>query len=418
MLQLYRLTNTDVVVLQERSEKLKELIKKCEKILNDDNELKLVMKSELREIKKKYATPRKTEIKSEITEIKINELDMISKEDYIVCISKSGYVKKISLKSYNSSNTQELPAVRENDYIEGFYKINNVDTIVLFTNLGNYLYLPVRDIQEAKYKDIGNHISNYIKVSDDEKIIRSIGVDKFDDTLITAVTKNGMIKKMRLKDFAVTRYSKPITMFKLKDNDEVVSVSNNNGKDTVIVTNNGYALRFNTDEIPEFGLKTGGVKGIKLGDGDRVNSAFVISENKEYLSIFTDRNTAKRIKIEDIDMSSRAKKGSLIIKSPKSKKYSIFKVFNISSRSIVGIVDGQIGYLKSSDINIMDKQSTGSVFTKKNVDNIFIVTKLKEIKSDEVKEQEEIKKEEVKREETKKEEKQLTMSDFFEEFKI
>ena len=418
MLQLYRLTNTDVVVLQERSEKLKELIKKCEKILNDDNELKLVMKSELREIKKKYATPRKTEIKSEITEIKINELDMISKEDYIVCISKSGYVKKISLKSYNSSNTQELPAVRENDYIEGFYKINNVDTIVLFTNLGNYLYLPVRDIQEAKYKDIGNHISNYIKVSDDEKIIRSIGVDKFDDTLITAVTKNGMIKKMRLKDFAVTRYSKPITMFKLKDNDEVVSVSNNNGKDTVIVTNNGYALRFNTDEIPEFGLKTGGVKGIKLGDGDRVNSAFVISENKEYLAIFTDKNTAKRIKVEDIEMSSRAKKGSLIIKSPKSKKYSIFKVFNISSRSIVGIVDGQIGYLKSSDINIMDKQSTGSVFTKKNVDNIFIVTKLKEIKSDEVKEQEEIKKEEVKREETKKEEKQLTMSDFFEEFKI
>ena len=203
MLQLYKLTNTDVVVLEERSEKLKELIKECEKILNDENELKSVMKGELREIKKKYATPRKTEIKSEITEIKIDELDMISKDDFIVCISKTGYVKKISLKSYNSSNTQELPAVKENDYIEGFYKINNIDTIVLFTNLGNFLYLPVRDIQEAKYKDLGTHISNYIKVSDDEKIIRSIGVDKFDDTLITAVTKNGMIKKMRLKDFAV-----------------------------------------------------------------------------------------------------------------------------------------------------------------------------------------------------------------------
>lgn len=189
MLQLYKLTNTDVVVLEERSEKLKELIKECEKILNDENELKSVMKSELREIKKQYATPRKTEIKSEITEIKIDELDMISKDDFIVCISKTGYVKKISLKSYNSSNTQELPAVKENDYIEGFYKINNIDTIVLFTNLGNFLYLPVRDIQEAKYKDLGTHISNYIKVSDDEKIIRSIGVDKFDDTLITAVTK-------------------------------------------------------------------------------------------------------------------------------------------------------------------------------------------------------------------------------------
>ena len=416
MLQLYKLTNTDVVVLEERSEKLKELIKECEKILNDENELKSVMKSELREIKKQYATPRKTEIKSEITEIKIDELDMISKDDFIVCISKTGYVKKISLKSYNSSNTQELPAVKENDYIEGFYKINNIDTIVLFTNLGNFLYLPVRDIQEAKYKDLGTHISNYIKVSDDEKIIRTIGVDKFDDTLITAVTKNGMIKKMRLKDFAVSRYSKPITMFKLKDDDEVVSISNNSGKDTVIVTNNGYALRFNTDEIPEFGLKAGGVKAIKLSDDDAVSSAFVISENKEYLAIFTDKNTAKRIKVEDIEMSSRAKKGSLIIKSPKSKKYSIFKVFNISSKSIVGIVDGSIGYLKSSDINIMDKQSVGSVITKKNIDNIFVVTKLKEIKSSELKEKET--KKETSEEVKPKEEKQLTMSDFFEEFKI
>ena len=416
MLQLYKLTNTDVVVLEERSEKLKELIKECEKILNDENELKSVMKSELREIKKQYATPRKTEIKSEITEIKIDELDMISKDDFIVCISKTGYVKKISLKSYNSSNTQELPAVKENDYIEGFYKINNIDTIVLFTNLGNFLYLPVRDIQEAKYKDLGTHISNYIKVSDDEKIIRSIGVDKFDDTLITAVTKNGMIKKMRLKEFAVSRYSKPITMFKLKDDDEVVSVSNNSGKDTVIVTNIGYALRFNTDEIPEFGLKAGGVKAIKLSDDDAVSSAFVISENKEYLAIFTDKNTAKRIKVEDIEMSSRAKKGSLIIKSPKSKKYSIFKAFNISSKSIVGIVDGSIGYLKSSDINIMDKQSVGSVITKKNIDNIFVVTKLKEIKSSELKEKET--KKETSDEVKPKEEKQLTMSDFFEEFKI
>ena len=416
MLQLYKLTNTDVVVLEERSEKLKELIKECEKILNDENELKSVMKSELREIKKQYATPRKTEIKSEITEIKIDELDMISKDDFIVCISKTGYVKKISLKSYNSSNTQELPAVKENDYIEGFYKINNIDTIVLFTNLGNFLYLPVRDIQEAKYKDLGTHISNYIKVSDDEKIIRSIGVDKFDDTLITAVTKKGMIKKMRLKEFAVSRYSKPITMFKLKDDDEVVSVSNNSGKDTVIVTNSGYALRFNTDEIPEFGLKAGGVKAIKLSDDDVVSSAFVISENKEYLAIFTDKNTAKRIKVEDIEMSSRAKKGSLIIKSPKSKKYSIFKAFNISSKSIVGIVDGSIGYLKSSDINIMDKQSVGSVITKKNIDNIFVVTKLKEIKSSELKEKET--KKETSEEVKPKEEKQLTMSDFFEEFKI
>ena len=318
MLQLYKLTNTDIVTLEERSKTLQELIKECEHILEDENELKNVMKNELREIKKTYGVPRKTEIKDEITEIKIDELDMVSKDNYVVTVSGAGYVKKHSLKAF-AANENEYPGVKEGDYIEGLYKLNNLDTILMFTNLGNYLFVPVREIAEVKFKDIGNHISNLIKVSDGEKIVKTVAVNKFNDEPITLFTKNGMVKRVPLKDLEVSRYSKPVTCMKLKEGDELVSVSRCNNTDTLVVTKDGYALRFNTNEIPLLGVKASGVKLIKLNAGSEVVSAFVVSENKEYVSIFTDRNTAKRIKVEDIEKTTRAKKGTCILKSPKSK---------------------------------------------------------------------------------------------------
>ena len=439
MLQLYKLTNTDIVSLQERSETLKNLIAECEKILSDENELKNVMKGELRDIKKNYATPRKTIIKDEITEIKIDETDLVSKDDFIVCISGAGYVKKHSIKLF-TANEKEYPAVKEGDYIEGLYKVNNLDTILLFTNLGNYLYVPVREISEAKFKDVGMHISNIIKVSDGEKIVKSIAVNKFDNSLITLFTKNGMVKRVELKLFEVSRYTKPISCIKLKDGDELVSVSRCDGVDTLIITNDGYALKYNTSEIPDLGLKTSGVRSIKLNAGANVVNAFVVSELKEYLCIFTDRNTAKRIHIADLDKTSRAKKGSTIIKSPKSKKYTIIKAFNIGSKSVFGIIDKEIGYIKASDIGILDRASTGNTFTKKNVDDIFVVTKYTDITNQQkgetqivdlneveeipvsttvVTEEKPVEEEKVVPEaKEKKKETQLTMSDFFEEFKI
>ena len=426
MMQLYKLTNTDVTELKNEFDALTKEIAYFREILASEEKLMGVIKDKLRSIKKEFADPRRTTIKDEVSEIKIDTLDMISKEDFIVCISNNGYVKKVSLKSYNMTNN-EYPGVRENDYIEGFYKINNIDTVLLFTNLGNYLFLPVREIQEAKYKDIGTHISNYIKVSDGEKIVKSIGVAKFDDTVITAFTKLGMVKRMLLKDFEVSRYTKPITMFKLKDNDELISINKNDGEETLVITKEGNALKYNTSEIPVVGLRTSGVKSINLNDKDEVISAFVVSDSKEYVTLFTDRNTAKRVKIDEIPKTTRAKKGSSIIKSPKSKIYNLFKGFNTNSKTIFGILDGDIGYMKSSDINIMDKQSVGSTITKKNIEDIFVVTKLKEIKlnneeTKEVIEEKQEVKEEVKTPEVKKEKKetksQLTMSDFFEEFKI
>lgn len=433
MMQLYKLTNTDVTDLQNEHANLLELIKYLTSVINDESVLKGVMKEELRSIKKEFATPRRTIIKDEITEIKIDELSMIPKEDYIVSVSKSGYIKKLSIKVYNSNNETEY-VLKEKDYLIGLYKINNIDTIILITNLGNYCYLPVRDITECKYKDIGKHISSYIPLSEGETIIASFGIKNFDSRTITLFSKDGFVKQTELSNLPVTRYSKPMTIFKLKDNDEVVSASINDGV-VYIVTENGFALKFNKEEIPVVGLKTSGVKGIKLVS-DSVVSAFVTNENHEYITIFTDKNTAKRVKLEEIDYSKRSLKGDNILHSPKSKKYKITECYAGSSKTNYGLIREDTETIKSSEINIMDKSSTGSTISKKDLTDVFKEARLKviddvlpniseheESSSVETPKKEE-KTQELKEEpkEDKKQEEQvyetLTMSDFFDEFKI
>lgn len=433
MMQLYKLTNTDVTDLQNEHANLLELIKYLTSVINDESVLKEVMKEELRSIKKEFATPRRTIIKDEITEIKIDELSMIPKEDFIVSVSKSGYIKKLSVKVYNANNETEY-VLKEKDYLIGLYKINNIDTIILITNLGNYCYLPVRDITECKYKDIGKHISSYIPLSEGETIIASFGIKNFDSRTITLFSKDGLVKQTELSNLPVTRYSKPMTIFKLKDNDEVVSASINDGV-VYIVTENGFALKFNKEEIPVVGLKTSGVKGIKLVS-DSVVSAFVTNENHEYITIFTDKNTAKRVKLEEIDYSKRSLKGDNILHSPKSKKYKITECYAGSSKTNYGLIREETETIKSSDISIMDKSSTGSTISKKDLTDVFKEARLKvvddaqpstpeheESSSVETPKKEE-KTQELKEEpkEDKKQEEQvyetLTMSDFFDEFKI
>lgn len=429
MMQLYKLTNTDVTDLQNEHANLLELIKYLTSVINDESVLKGVMKEELRSIKKEFATPRRTIIKDEITEIKIDELSMIPKEDFIVSVSKSGYIKKLSIKVYNSNNETDY-VLKEKDYLIGLYKINNIDTIILITNLGNYCYLPVRDITECKYKDIGKHISSYIPLSEGETIIASFGIKNFDSRTITLFSKDGFVKQTELSNLPVTRYSKPMTIFKLKDNDEVVSASINDGV-VYIVTENGFALKFNKEEIPVVGLKTSGVKGIKLVS-DSVVSAFVTNENHEYITIFTDKNTAKRIKLEEIDYSKRSLKGDNILHSPKSKKYKITECYAGSSKTNYGLIREETETIKSSEINIMDKSSTGSTISKKDLTDVFKEARLKviddvKLENSEVSNEEKDNSNESVKEEnvSKKEDKPkkevyetLTMSDFFDEFKI
>lgn len=406
-LQLYRLTNTDIVVLEEECEKLKGLIEECNKILNNETELKNVMKSELREIKKNYAVPRKTEIRDEIVDIKVDAKEMIPDEKVIVVVTNEGYVKRVSQKSFKTS--EEETTLKPGDFVTGRFLASTKDSLLLFTNLGNYLYVPIHIIPETKWKDLGKHISNTIMIKEQEKIIASL-VLKDKNKNVTLFTKNGLTKQVAIKDFEVTRYSKPMTAIKLKDNDELMNADISK-EEVLFVTNNGLALRFNTNEIPVVGSKASGVKGINLKDDYCIYASPINKE--EYLNIYTNYKTIKRLKLSDITPISRAKKGNMLFKKAKTKDYKILFAYLTETKDVnLYKIDTDIHELKNSDIPIMDIASTGSQ-VKFNYD-LFALKKelvdLTKTTTEETKEVEEIKS-------TKKEE-QLSFDAFIDDFKI
>ena len=406
-LQLYRLTNTDIVVLEEECEKLKGLIEECNKILSNENELKNVMKSELREIKKNYAVPRKTEIRDEIVDIKVDAKEMIPDEKVIVVVTNDGYVKRVSQKSFKTSD--EETTLKPGDFVTGRFLASTKDSLLLFTNLGNYLYVPIHIIPETKWKDLGKHISNTIMIKEQEKIIASL-VLKDKNKNVTLFTKNGLTKQVAIKDFEVTRYSKPMTAIKLKDNDELINADISK-EEVLFVTNNGLALRFNTNEIPVVGSKASGVKGINLKDDYCIYASPINKE--EYLNIYTNYKTIKRLKLSDITPISRAKKGNMLFKKAKTKDYKILFAYLTETKDVnLYKIDTDIHELKNSDIPIMDIASTGSQ-VKFNYD-LFALKKelvdLTKTTTEETKEVEEIKS-------TKKEE-QLSFDAFIDDFKI
>ena len=393
-LQLYRLSNTDITLLEEEMSNLNKIISAIEEILKDENKLKTYMKEELRKIKQEYGVERKTLIKDEITEIKIDTTMMIPKEDVIVVVSKDGYVKRVSLRSYSASMNEDT-LVKEDDYVIGLYEMNTLDTLLLFTNLGNYLYVPVYEIVEAKWKELGKHISNIIPLKENENIVGCMPVYDFDkDLYVTTFTRLGMIKRTKLADYKLLRYSKPVLNIKLKDNDYVTNISYMTYNNVIITTENGYSLIFDISEVPITGVKSSGVKSINLKD-DYVTNGIIFNESNEFLSVITNKGTGKRVRLHDLEKCVRARRGTMVIREVKTNPHKIVKTLIINSKDLLLIkTKNDIKKIKNTELPIMDRYSTGSAISKEiidvgvvkrleNKDNMFEIIK-EDIKENEV----------------------------------
>ena len=406
MLQLYRLTNTDVTVLMEKLENLKKIIENLQAILNDESKLKMVIKEELRRIKKEYGVPRKTEIKAEVSDLKIDEKELINKEDVILILTNDGYLKRVSLKSHNSNDGET--ALKPGDYVVGYMQTNTLNKLCIFTSLGNYLYIPIHEIPACKWKDLGKHISNIVTMNPDDKVVNVYVINEsISNPTITFFTKNGMVKQTPLNDMIVSRYNKSYTAIKLKGDDEVVNVTITK-PNVLIITKTGYYLNYKSSEIPVSGPKTSGVKGINLKD-DEVISGVTYYDEDEYIDVFTNQGTAKRIKLKDLNTLSRAKRGTTLIKKVKTTNYELLSAFITNSKDTIGIkCNNDIITLKNSEIPINDLASTGSVITKQKLTKAFISKELKLI------EDKEIELPKLKEESTK----ELTIDDFIDDFKL
>lgn len=373
-LQLYRLTNTDITILQEEKLDLNERVATLTSILKSEKTLLQVMKQELRELKKKYATPRLTEIQAEIKEIKIETEILIPEEEVYVVATKQGYYKRVSPRSFASSAPEEN-GLREGDEVVLVQKVSTLDSLVLFTSKGNYLHLPVHEIPEAKWKDVGHHLSQSISLATNEIILAGIVKEKdsndaYQDWTVVFFTKEGLVKQTALTEFNTYRGYKTRTSnaIKLKTaTDEVVAIElvPNQEQEIFIVTHCGFGLRYELSEVPVVGTVASGVKAINLRKDDFVAGAMVYSPEHKVVSAFlaTQRGAVKRFNVLEVSMLTRAKRGLMVLRELKNNPHRVVYLDgNISSKQEYVIVstNGEMKDIRPMDLSLVDRTSNGS----------------------------------------------------------
>lgn len=324
-LQLYRLTNTDVVVLEEEEAELRERIAMLAAIIGDERTMYNLMKRELRDVKKKFGNPRLSELQDTANTIEIDTASLIVEEETYVSVTRSGYIKRTSPRSFSASTLEEM-GKRDDDRLIFLSPAKTTQHLLIFTSLGNVIYRPVHELSDIRWKEIGEHLSQTISNFDTkEEVIYTELLDSFEEGTYFAVTKLGQIKRVERKEFSPWRTykSKSLKFAKLKnEDDQVIALAPIKLDDVMLVTKNGYALRFNIEEVPVIGAKAAGVKAINLKKDDVLVAAFIA--NTDSLYILTQRGSLKRMAVADIPVTSRANRGLQVLRELKTKPHRVF----------------------------------------------------------------------------------------------
>ena len=397
-LQLYRLTNTDVVVLQEEEAELREKIAMLAAIIGDERTMYNLMKKELREVKRQFATPRLSSLEDTAKVIEIDTASLIAEEDTYVSVTKAGYIKRTSPRSFSASTLEEI-GKRDDDRLLFIQSVKTTQHLLIFTTLGNVIYRPVHELADIRWKDIGEHLSQTItNFETNEEVLYVEVVDQFDDaTTYFAATRLGQIKRVERKEFSPWRTyrSKSVKYAKLKDDtDKVVAVAPIKLDDVLLISRNGYALRFNIEEVPVVGAKAAGVKAMNLKADDELQAAFICNTSSFYL--LTQRGSLKRVSTEEIPATSRAKRGLQVLRELKSKPHRVFLAGSVSEQGFIGdlfsteVEDGEQTLVIQSnngtiyeailqDLNLSERTSNGSFISDTISDEEVFDAYLKEV---------------------------------------
>ena len=358
-LRLYRLSNTDIVALKEECSTLIREVSELESIISSKEILKSVLTKELKQVNLDNITPRKTKIENEVSDLVIDKLAMVPNESCYISLTRDGYAKRFSKRTFDA-NLNSLPFTKESDVLLGISACETLDTLLVFTNKGNYLYIPVYKLQECKYKDIGKHVSTYVKLEGNEKVVGALIVKSFETyAFVVLATKNGMIKKTSIPKFDISRFSKAVPAIKLKENDELVSVNIAYENDNVVViSKSGNYNRYSLEMLSDIAPRAMGVGGINVKNDELAGVAIEHSGPNELL--LCSNKGYKRIHFADLDFTSRNAKGNRLFKQTKTNPSSIIGVKTIASDTSLIYNDEKMTILPASSIPFMGLDATFS----------------------------------------------------------
>lgn len=380
-LRLYRLSSTDILELKEENKLLTKEVAELNAIIKSSEVLDNVIIHELKEVNELVDTPRRTSIEADVEEVVVDRLAMISNESCYISVSKDGYVKRFSERAFNS-NPDQIPFVKEGDGLVGIKPCDTLDTLLVFTSKGNYAHLPVYRIDECKFKDLGKHVSHYVKMEGNEKVVGCVVVKNFDTfAFVVTATKQGMIKKTSLPRMKVERSSKALSAMKLKTNDEMVfaGICYEND-DLILVSKQGYCNKYSSDIISDLAPKAQGVMGMNVKN-DELAGVGIVRHNGEELLLATNKGGFKRIHVDNLELTSRNTKGYHLFKQIKSNPHEIYKVCMSSSYNTLYVSNGtDLVQMAVSEVPFMEVEQSFSnpleisgeyFFVKKDMSDIY-----------------------------------------------
>ncbi len=362
-LQLYRLTNTDITELRREEESLIKTIEELDAILKSEKRLIGVIRKELMDLRKRFSEPRRSEIVAKIEEIKVDIDILIPSEEVYVSVTKDGYIKRTSIRSYSASNGTGHD-MKDSDYMLFESPMNTQHHILLFTSLGNYLYQPIYELPDIRWRDLGQHISSIIPLEPNESIIAAIGVEDFKkEAVIVTVSKNGMIKQSSLENYLVKRYNRTYRAMGIRKGDEMIDAKLAIGnEDVILFTKQAYALRFSLTELSTTGIRTAGVIGMNVKDDEEVVAMTIIQDDKASVLIATQRGAAKRVGLKEFDTAKRAQRGVHVLKELKTHPHRIVgALLATNDETIVLATENHEKFpVQAGTLRLVNRQSNGS----------------------------------------------------------
>lgn len=362
-LQLYRLTNTDITELRREEESLIKTIEELDAILKSEKRLIGVIRKELMDLRKRFSEPRRSEIVAKIEEIKVDIDILIPSEEVYVSVTKDGYIKRTSIRSYSASNGTGHD-MKDSDYMLFESSMNTQHHILLFTSLGNYLYQPIYELPDIRWRDLGQHISSIIPLEPNESIIAAIGVEDFKkEAVIVTVSKNGMIKQSSLENYLVKRYNRTYRAMGIRKGDEMIDAKLAIGnEDVILFTKQAYALRFSLTELSTTGIRTAGVIGMNVKDDEEVVAMTIIQDDKASVLIATQRGAAKRVGLKEFDTAKRAQRGVHVLKELKTNPHRIVgALLATNDETIVLATENHEKFpVQAGTLRLVNRQSNGS----------------------------------------------------------
>ncbi|KRN25668.1 DNA topoisomerase IV subunit A [Lacticaseibacillus camelliae] len=368
-LQLYRLTNTDITALEEEAAQLAKSIAEYHNILDHPAARDAVIEQELSSIAKTYGKDRKSTIQAEIETLEVDTAVTVTDERVMVLVSRDGYMKRSSLRSYQAVAAADN-GLKDNDFPVFEREMGTLQHLYIFTSAGNVIYRPVHELEDSRWKDAGEHLSQAVGIGTDEHVIAAFGFDSLDAKgNFVLGSSDGYIKQTALADLQPQRNykSRPMVGMKLKAKDAYVTdvyFAQPESKQTVFaVTNQAYAQQFELAEVSVIGARSTGVKSMALKPGDWVVN-FILADDPQQteVGILTQRGAFKKMKLKEMGVGARARRGLMVLRELKRDPHRVVAMSKVDDNTLITVVtdkDQQVE-LTVSNYPDGDRYSNGS----------------------------------------------------------